>query len=176
MNQPLARVTALQYRNIAVQPGGHPTMPVLRVHLHTHEDAHDHHDLPNGDWGVQNAALQFMAKWGWQPSALDGTMARVRDDQVLVPIAPSGENMPGDWGLSQSALHGAQEALENAEWFDPDPGVDGDSAPHSAAHGGGGPDPGTGNRGGVDHESEDEGVTAELADEDSDAGINVTIS
>jgi hypothetical protein len=170
MNQPMGRVVALQYRNVARQPGAHPTVPVLRVYLRTHTDEIEHHDLLNGGYTVQNAALQFMALYDFRPSELS-TYTNVEDAQLLVPIAP----MPQDasWGLARTALLGGEQALTEAEWFegvDTDPDDESDSAPA----GDGSPDPGTGNRGGVEEPS-DPDIEAEVADEESDAGVEVTV-
>jgi hypothetical protein len=170
MNQPMGRVVALQYRNVARQPGGHPTVPVLRVYLRTHTDEIEHHDLLNGSYTAQNAALQFMALHGFRPSELD-SYTNVEDDQLLVPIAPMPE--AESWGLARTALAGGEQALTDAEWFE-GLDTDGDDESPSAPAGGGSPDPGTGNRGGVEDPS-DPDIDAEVADEDSDAGVEVTV-
>lgn len=174
MNQPLGRLTALQYRHIAPQPGGHPTMPVLRVHFRAPDAEHYHHDLPNGNWALTNASLQFMALWGYQPSELGGTMHDATADKTLIPVTPTGN---GGYAIAQTAMQGGQEALREAEWFDPEvAGVQGEEPTHGPT-GGPGPDPGTGNRGGVEDPSEaedDSGVTAELTPE-ADTGIEVTV-
>lgn len=178
MNQPMGRVVALDMRNVARQPGAHPTVPVLRVHIRTHTGKMVHHDLPNGNYTVQNAALQFMALHGYRPSEIEGrteTYVNVEDDKLVIPIAP----MPPDsWGLAQDAMSGAEKALREAEWFDGADIEDGDETPQQAA-GGGSPDPGTGNRGGVEEPSEpeqDTGVAVEKAPDESDAGVGVVVS
>jgi hypothetical protein len=82
--------------------------------------------------------------------------------------------MPRDqsWGLAQDAMSGGEQALREAEWFDGADIEDGEQTPQHGA--GGSPDPGTGNRGGVDEPSEPEPEVG-VAPEDSDAGVEVTV-
>jgi len=118
MIQPMGRIVALDMRNVAREPGGDPTVPVLRVHMQTHSNEVDHHDLINDDYSVQNSALQFMALYGYQPSDINGrseTYINVEEGNIIVPIVPKeGE---ASWGLSRSALRGGERALREAEWF-----------------------------------------------------------
>lgn len=170
MDQPLGRVVALQFRNIATQPGAHPTMPVLRVYIRTPMRTVEHHDLPSGNYVVQNAALQFLALHDYKPSDIEGTHMNIEDDTLVLPIAP----MPREdsWGLAQDAMSGGEQALREAEWFD---GVDIEDGEQTPQHGaGGGPDPGTGNRGGVEEPSEPEPEVG-VASEESDAEFEVTV-
>lgn len=146
MNQPMGRVVALQYRSIGPRLNG----AVVRVHIRTHMDTMDHHDLPNPAWMIHNPTLQFMAVYGLQPSAVDGTYQNVEDEQILVPIIPRGDG----WAIAGQALAEGKQALEQADWFDgADDSDDGDGS-GGAPHGGGSPDPGTGNRGGVEGPSD----------------------
>lgn len=170
----MGRLEGIQYREATFYTGDGRagTVEVLRIHFRAPDGDYYEHDLPNGQWALGNVALQFMALWGYQPTTLDGTFHDAHDDQILVPIAP----MPdGSYGLGQKAMEGAQEALENAEWFDPEAGEDGDSGPSDGPGGAPGPDPGTGNRGAVD-DAEQGGVSAEMAGEDSSQGVNVKVS
>lgn len=195
MNQPLGRLVALQFRNIAAQPGAHPTVPILRVHLRVPDGSYHHHDLMNGDWLINNDALQFLALWGHKPSDIggdsspssdegsvsdsvpspsreDSTMRDCLPDKTCVPIAPTGG---GEWALAQTAMEGGQDALRNADWFNGDDSTKGGD--DGGMGGGGSPDPGTGNRGGVENDEPEEetGVTAEMAPEESDQGITVNV-
>jgi hypothetical protein len=175
MNVPHGRLLALQYREAAFYTGDGRvgSLDVVRVHFRTPDDEVHHHDLPNGQWAINNAALQFMAKWGYQPTALDGTYHDLEDEFQLIPVARNPQE--GDWLLHQAAMNGAQEALKEAEWFDPDLGGNGDSDGPDGPGGAPGPDPGTGNRGAVD-DAEQGGVSAEMAGEESDAGVTVNVS
>jgi len=178
VNVPHGRLLAIQYREAAFYTGDGRagSVDVVRVHFRTPDDEVHHHDLPNGQWGLQNAALQFMAKWGYKPSLIGGDDSAMRDcedDMQLIPVARNPEE--GDWLLHREAMSDAQEALEEAEWFDPDLDTDGDSGPSDGPGGAPGPDPGTGNRGAVD-DAEQGGVSAEMAGEESDAGVNVRVS
>jgi hypothetical protein len=177
VNQPMGRLEALEYREAAFYAGNGQvgSIDVLRVHFRAPDGDYYHHDLPNGQWALGNDALQFMAKWGYQPTALDGTYHDTHDDQVLVPIAVAPEEMEQVWALGQQAMQGGQQALEDAEWFSEDVGPDGEENRSHGPPGGGGPDPGTGNRTAVDDE-EQGGVSAEMAGEDSDQGVEVTVS
>lgn len=158
MDQPLGRVVALQYRSV----GQMLTGSVLRVHIRTHMDTYEYTDLPNTHWRLENPALQFLALQGYRPSDLDGTMHDAKPEQILLPIAP---DPPDSWGLGANALEGGKEALEEAEWFDGGSMSDG-ANPDSAPPGGAEPDPGTGNRAGVDIEQDEEG----------DSGITVKVT
>jgi hypothetical protein len=181
MSQPLGRLVALQFRHVAPQPGAHPTMPVLRVHLRAPDGDYYHHDLPNGDWQLNNESLQFLALWGYKPSDIGSHNDTMRDcipDTTCVPIAPTGNAWDDtDWGLAETAMEGGQDALREADWFDADDSTKGGDDSNQSG-GGGGPDPGTGNRGGVEEPSEpeeDTGVSAEMAPEESDQGVTVNV-
>lgn len=167
MNQPLGRLTALQYRRASfyTDDGREGQVDVLRVHLRVPDGSEHYQDLPNGEWSLDNTALGFLALWGYRPSDIGGHDEAMRDaepDLTCVPVAPT----PDGWGLAQTALEGARDALESAEWFDPDTSPsDGNKRAH-APPGGAEPDPGTGNKAGVE---------IEKADEDSDAGMVVSV-
>lgn len=177
MNQPMGRLEGIQYREATFYTGDGRvgSIDVLRIHFRAPDGDYYEFDLQNGNWSLGNAALQFMALWGYQPSELDGTYHDAHDDQILVPIAPLDQSTDPDWGLAETAMSGGREALEEAEWFDPEIGQDGDSGPSNGPGGASGPDPGTGNRGAVD-DPEQGGVSAEMAGEESDQGITVNIS
>ena len=163
MNQPMGRVVALDMRNVAQQPGAHPTVPVLRVYIRMHTGDMVHHDLLNSNYTVQNAALQFMALYGYRPSTIEGyteTYVNVEDDMLVLPIAP----MPAQesWGLAQDAMSGGEKALREVEWFSGADIKDGEK-PDSPPAGGGSDGDGGGH------------IGVEKTDEDSDAGINVEV-
>lgn len=168
ITRPFGRLVALQYRDF--QPKHAVDTSVFVVHFRTPEDEIHEEILGNVVWSLDNRALQFMALYGYQPTALEGTMHNVEDDQILVPIAPDDDG----WGLSQAAMVGSRAALEEAEWFDPDVAPNATDEANNGPLGGGSPDPGTGNRGAVDDEDQG-GVSAEMAGEDSDAGVNVVV-
>lgn len=171
MNQPLGRVLRLRYRD--VQPKVAADTSVLEVDIRTHEDEIISQPLDNPQWMVHNQALQFMAVYDIKPTDIDGTSMDVEDWQWLVPLGTDGD---GGWGLAAHIFEDAASTLRSKDWFDAgDDTKDDDNGP--GPHGGGGPDPGTGNRGGVDHDAEDErDVSAELAGDDSNAGVTVNIS
>lgn len=175
LNQPMGRLLSLSFRQMSfyTDDGGVGSMDVLRIHFCAPDGDVYHHDLPNTDYHLGNEALQFLAKWQYQPTdwAEDETRLDVEDEQVLIPVAMTPD---GVYGLGQQAMSGARDALANAEWFAPSNDEEADSDPHSGPGGGGDSDPGTGNRGGVEEQSEPE-VTAELAEEDSDQGVTVTV-
>lgn len=169
LTQPMGRVTALQYRNVAPPQGNFPTMPVLRVHIKTFDGATDHHDLLNKSYTVQNKALQFMALYDFRPTEIEGTM--VEPDNLAVPVAPTPNN--GVWGLAAAAMNGGERALKRAEWFN---GVDiqNDDGTEQQPTQGGNSD--GGGRGGEAVTDDEHDVVLDLADEESDAGVNITIS
>lgn len=169
MHQPMGRVVALQYKD--VQPKMAADTSVLFVHIRTHEDQMVEFPLDNPQYMVHNQSLQFMAVYDIKPSDIDGTYMNVEDWMWTVPL---GKTPDGGWGLAAHIFEGAASTLQSKDWFDAADDSDGDGK--SQATGGGSPDPGTGNRGGVDHDAEGDDVSAELADEQSNAGVNVNIS
>ena len=181
MNQPMGRLEALQFREAAFYTGDGRvgSIDVLRIHFRAPDADYYQFDLQNGDWQLSNKALQFLANWNYRPSQIGGrdeTMRNCHDDKVLIPLAVMDD---GTYGLSENAMQGARKALENAEWFASDTEKESSDDGPDAAGGGGGPDPGTGNRGGVEEPSEPEqptGVSAEMAPEDSDKGVTVNVS
>lgn len=191
MNQPMARVVKLEYRD--QNPKVAMDTSVFVVHLRGPDGEIHEHPLENPEWMIHNPTLQFMAVNGFKPSDIEGTAMNVapsrsagatdsdgeaseevKDWQWLIPVAPDGD---GGYLLAAHVLEGGIEALEDAEWFSASDNSDGSDDDHSGPHGGGGPDPSTGNRGGVEEpsdEEEDTGVTAELTPE-KNAGVEVKV-
>lgn len=163
MNTPLGRLEHIQYREAAfyTDDGRAGSIDVMRLHFMAPDAEMHTFDLPNGDWVIDNAALQFLAKYDYRPTDLDETMNDCHDDQILLPLV---QDQDGNWYLHQNAMSDAQRALKEAEWFGTDDDEDGDSGPDNGPNAPPGPDPGTGNRGGVDIEE---------AGEESDAGVIV---
>jgi len=79
---------------------------------------------------------------------------------LVLPIAPMPEE--SSWGLAQDAMRGGEQALKESEWFD-GADIEDEEAPPQNVPGGGSDDDGGGH------------VGVEKADEDSDAGIEVTV-
>jgi len=102
-----------------------------------------HSDLLNTNWSVGNPTLQFMALYGLRPRDMDV-------GEYIIPVVHTGDN---EYELAASAMSGGEAALEQAEWFNPDIELDDDSDDSHGPHGGGSPDPSTGNRGAVDMET-----------------------
>lgn len=160
VGRPLGRVVALQFANIAKQAGGYPTMPVLRVHVRPpNPNGLFSHNIPNQNWSVGNAALQFMALHGFKPSDLDGTFENVEVEQIIVDISPSEDG--ASWRLAQSAFTGGERALREAEWFS---GASVSDEQENSSQGGGN-----------DDDDDDGSPTVEKAPEDSDAGFNIVV-
>lgn len=125
----------------------HPQKPqipqsVLRVFFEVNGNVH-HSDLLNTNWSVGNPTLQFMALYGLRPRDIDV-------GEYIIPVVHTGDN---EYELAASAMSGGEAALEQAEWFNPDIELDDDSDDSHGPHGGGSPDPSTGNRGAVDMET-----------------------
>jgi len=174
MNQPMARVVKLEYRDM--NPKVKMDTSAFVVHLRGPDGEMHEHPLENPEYLIHNPTLQFMALNGFQPSTIEGTSMNVEEWQWLIPVAPDGD---GGYLLASNVLDGGVKALEDAEWFDASDDSDDADGDDSGPHGGGGPDPSTGNRGGVEEPSEaeedDSGVTAELTP-DEDTGVEVTVS
>jgi hypothetical protein len=162
----MGRLTALQFAQKTVYTDNGPMgLDVMRVRFVAPDGDEYYHDLPNGDFTLSNKSLQFMAKWGYQPSGLgNGTHYDAYENQKLIPIVHVGESEETDceYALAETAMKGAERLLKNAEWFDTDEQSDGDSSQSEATGGGSDDDPSTGNRGAVEiEESEKDGVGME---------------
>jgi hypothetical protein len=166
---PLGRVLELEYRD--QQPKMKMDTSAFVVHFRGPDGDTHEHPLDNPEWVIHNPTLQFMALHDFKPTDVDGTAMGVEDAQWLLPIAPDGDD---GYLLASEVLDGGVEALEDAEWFNTNHGEESTDGDHRAPHGGGGPDPSTGNRGGVEHEDEEGGVSAELTPED-DTGVEVIV-
>lgn len=172
MIQQMGRVVKLEYRDM--QPKMATDTSALVVHIRGPDGEMYEHPLENTEWMVHNPTLQFMAVNGFKPSDIDGTSMNVEDWQFLVPVT---SDLKGGYLLAEAALSNGVSALNDAEWFGAADDSDDDSDDDSGSHGGGGPDPSTGNRGGVEEPSEteeDTGVTAELTPE-KNTGVEVTV-
>lgn len=173
MNQPMARVVKLEYRD--QNPKMAADTSAFVVHLRAPDAEIYEHPLQNPQWMAGNPALQLMALNNFQPTDIEGTSMNVEDWQWLLPVAPDGD---GGYLLAENVLEGGVEALRDAEWFSASDDSDGSDGDHSGPNSGPGPDPGTGNRGGVDHDAEEEeaedGVSAELTPE-ADTGVEVHV-
>lgn len=191
MQQPMARVVKLEYRDI--NPKVKIDTSAFIVYLRGPDGEIHEHPLENPEWMIHNPTLQFMALYNFKPSDIEGTAMNVagsssdpaidsddesseevEDANWLLPVAPDGDD---GYLLAENVLEGGIEALEDAEWFSASDDSDGADGDDSDPHGGGGPDPSTGNRGGVEEPSEaeeDTGVTAELTP-DEDTGVEVTV-
>jgi len=168
LNVPLGHVKTLEYRDI--QPKMAADTSAFVVHFQAPDGEMYEHPLSNPQWMVGNPALQLMALNGFKPSDIDGTKMDVTDWQWMLPLAPDGD---GGYGLVENVLEGGAEALRSAAWFDADDSTKTASGGAQAHSGGGGPDPSTGNRGGVEYEGDDD-ITAELTP-DANTGVNVTV-
>jgi len=161
MDQPeTAHVVRLRYRDM--QPKYKVDANALIVEFRALDGEIYQHELPNDKWLVQCPALQFMAVNGFKPSDIKGTSMNVEDWNLIIPVVSEG----GEYGLAASIFANGESALRRADWFSADDSTkddDGSGGPSA----GGSPDPGTGNRGAVD---------MNMAEEDSDAGVEVKIS
>lgn len=117
-------------------------IPVLRV-VFTYGGSTYTHDVPNGEFRLDNPALQFLAYIGRKPSDWpDNSQTLELDQHIVVPVLRDGED---SYALSNEALEMGAEALENADWFPSDLMPEGDENDESVRHsnvGGGGDDDG----------------------------------
>lgn len=167
MQEPtLGRIVRIDYRSVGPQL----QVDAMVVHLRTHEGDIVEHELPNPRWDTGNIALQFLALNDLRPSDFDGTHLRP-EQPIVVPITRHDDT----WLMSEAAFIGGERALKSAEWFNGVHIVD-EAETVTAPAGGDSPDPGTGNRGGVEEPSEPEpetGVVMEMGD--GDQGVNVRV-
>lgn len=157
MNGHYGRLVTILYRSV----GPMLNASVLRIEFRAPDGELYTQDVGNVQWDVRNPALQFLATQGYRPSDLDGTRYDAEDDKNHFLIVPDSEH---EWLLSMDAVR--EGPLRDAEWFDATDDEEDDDGPNQNP-GGGDPDPSTGNRAGVE---------IDLADEDSDQGVNVTVS
>lgn len=106
--------------------------------------------LSNRVWAYNCPFLQFCALYSIKPSDYDGTSLTLSDESMYVPVIVS---QTGERADVETMLDGGQQALKDAEWFDPDVDTQPLDESQSGVFGGGSPDPGTGNRGGVEEPS-----------------------
>jgi hypothetical protein len=171
MYQPIGRVVKLEYRDM--QPMTTMDTSVLVVHIRGPDGEMYEHPLENSEWSLHNDTLQFVALNDFKPSDIDGTAMDVEQWEWYTPVAPTGDG----FALAETVLDGGEEALREAEWFGSDKATNDADDDHSGPDGGGGPDPSTGNRGGVEEPSEaeeDTGVTAEITP-DKNSGVEITV-
>jgi len=136
----IGRLTALQFTQKTVYTDNEPMgLDVMRVRFVAPDGDEYYHDLPNGDFTLSNKSLQFMAKWGYQPTMLgNGTHYDAHDDQKLLPIVYVGETEDADceYALAATALKRGESLLESAEWFAPHNESNEHTSQSAAAHGG----------------------------------------
>lgn len=168
MNVPHGRLLTLTWTQAQSPESPTGAIMVLRIEFRAPDGEVYHADLPNGDWVPNNAALQFLAKWGYKPSDVGpdgGTRRDCEPDQKLIPVA---EHPPtNQWVLHQLSMKGADEELEEAEWFATVEELEERESEHSGSQvmpGGGNGDGGGG-----------AAPRIELADEESDRGFNVVV-
>lgn len=137
-----ATLTDVLYRRREHPQNPHLRQNVLRVFFEINGKTH-HTDLLNTDWSVGNPTLQFMALYGLQPRDMGV-------GEYILPIVRVDDN---EYELAASAMSGGEEALEQADWFNSDIELNNDGDGSGGPHGGGSPDPSTGNRGAVEIES-----------------------
>lgn len=125
--------------------------------------------LDNRAWDVRSPWLQFCAVYGWQPTTLSDSTMNVSDRNRYLPMKETEyATLVPDF---ERIFDGAQDALAESEWFDPDVDVDSSDESVSGVHGGGSPDPGTGNQGAVEYDTDGFDVDAireELEESDTD--------
>lgn len=162
---PHGRLTEIRYTQVmGVIQGQRQPMHSVRIEFQAPDGDYYTHDFPNGRYDYDHPGLQFMAKWGYQPSDIpvDPWPARdCRGDQKLVPLVYDEEH--DHWFLHELAMKGAEEALKDVEWFAPveDPQQ---------------PDGGSDDAGGGSDDSDGGGqVTAEMEDEESDRGVTMVV-
>lgn len=88
----------------------HNDADILRVRFSDGAETYTH-DIPNGDFTLDNPALQFMGAIGVSPSTLEGARGR------YVPIVDArDQDRYGDKALSNILLTAGREMLEQQPW------------------------------------------------------------
>lgn len=106
------------------------------------------HDIPNAGWSYNTPALCLMGYLGIQPTDFDGGKY-TPSETVDISVIWNGDMQ--QYLVSGQAFALGSKQLKKADWFDPDGDVY-DSEGQGA--GNTGVEPGTGNQGAVDIESE----------------------
>lgn len=167
MQGPVGKVEKLEYRDM--RPKMQIDASALLVHFTAPDGEIYTQQLANGTYEHDNQALQLMALNEFQPTDISRS-TNTSDWGWYIQLAPDHD---GGYAMAESELQGGVQALKDAEWFAPQPLNEQRERPTGGPHGGGGPDPGTGNRGGVDHEEEPD-VVAEITP-DANTGINMRV-
>lgn len=107
------------------------------------------HQLPNDGWGYDVPALQMMGYCGISPRDFNNGFLNIEKDIYISCVIEEDKGFVTNNVLKQGA-----KQLQQSEWFDPKGTVW--NGQGNSAIGGGSADPGTGNRGGVDMEVENE--------------------
>lgn len=168
MNVQYGRIQKLVYRD--PMPKMAQSTSELRAYFRDPDGGISQYPIDNNrGWGVNNFALQFMALYDLRPTLFENGEYEFGDDEPnTVPVL----KQDGEWIFTQAAFTGGETLLQNAWWFAPEGEEGSTDEASSAPNGGAGPDPGTGNRGGVDHEEET--TVVELTPEE-DTGVNIEV-
>lgn len=114
-----ADIVSLTYMKADDQDPNHPAsagpkangIEVLRVRFE-YDGEYYVHDIPNGNFRLDNPALQFMAYIRTKPSEFDGQSYKP-SGHISVPVVRDGEN---SYALSNEALEVGAETLEKVVW------------------------------------------------------------
>jgi hypothetical protein len=105
------------------------------------------HPIPNVDWGYQTASLQLIGYLGLKPSDFEGGSV---DVDCTVPVDWSPEH--GEYLIDDEIFMQGVQALSDTEWFSEEGTIWNSGDVH--AFGGMNVEPGTGNQGAVEIETE----------------------
>lgn len=104
------------------------------------------HNLPNVDWSLKTAALQFIAFIGKKPTDFDSTSMSLRGE---VPVEWSEDHQ--QYLISKNVLVAGAMRLKKCDWFNSDGDIFNSGGMQLSQ--GGSVEPSTGNRGAVEIEA-----------------------
>lgn len=137
-----ATLHRVMYRSI----GNKLTQSVLRIVYGVDGETYTH-DLLNNGWNVKTPSLQFMAYIDKRPSDFGESCSIEIEKDISIPVV---EFVDG-FLLHNDVLEEGGNKLMNKTWFTGEGDIAGKpESPHTV----GNPDPGTGNRGGIEITSE----------------------
>lgn len=130
------------------------------------------YDIANGDFRLDNSALQFLAYIGVKPSDFDGQSLSI-DHTERVPIVRNGKDT---YAIGVEALEMGADRLEDAVWFptpDDEEGESSETAAHSGSGGGDDDDDGSPTRSGeADADVPDDVV---IENEHNERGLTIAV-
>jgi len=110
MMQKTGILQSFRYRN----PNGVGVKQSVLIIRFLGPDGDEHtHSVPNGEFGVQNPTMQFLASIDRKPSDIDGTDEDISDEKRQIPVVYDN----GTYHITQQPFTYGKQRLEKADWM-----------------------------------------------------------